>query len=84
MSIRQWFNKAAKSASRGGWVRSAKKKWAEKRARKKQGELELLREIDDAMTRKPILDRMPEPPKPVANPVDDPDDDWFAAIVMKP
>ncbi|HET6511850.1 MAG TPA: hypothetical protein VFH43_06640 [Candidatus Kapabacteria bacterium] len=84
MSIRQWFNKAAKSASRGGWVRNAKKKWAEKRARKKERELhrelELLREIDTAMTRKPTLDRMPEPPKPVQ----ELDDDWFAPLPAKP
>ena len=83
MGIRQWFNRAAKSASRG-WVRNAKKKWAEKRARKKreteQRELELLREIDTAMTRKPILERMPEPPKPVQ----ELDDDWFAPLPAKP
>jgi hypothetical protein len=80
MGIRQWINKAAKSASRGGWVRNAKKKWAEKRARKKQRELQLLREIDEAMTRKPTHDRMPEPPKPI----EEIDDDWFAPMPVKP
>jgi hypothetical protein len=79
MGIRQWINRAAKSAGRG-WVRNAKKKWAEKRARKKERELELLREIDTAMTRKPILERMPEPPKTVQ----EPDDDWFVPIVANP
>jgi hypothetical protein len=79
MGIRQWFNRAAKSAGRG-WVRNAKKKWAEKRARKKQRELELLREIDVAMTRKPTLDRMPQPPKPV----EELEDDWFAPLPAKP
>jgi hypothetical protein len=79
MGIRQWFNKAARSASRG-WVRNAKKKWAEKRARKKERQLQLLRDIDEAMTRKPTLDRMPEPPKPI----EELDDDWFAPMPVKP
>lgn len=88
MGIRTWFNKAAKrvsaqGASRG-WIKNAKKKWAEKRARKKeremQRELQLLREIDEAMTRKPQLDRMPEPPKPV----EELEDDWFAPLPVKP
>lgn len=79
MGIRQWFNRAAKGASRG-WVKTARKKWAEKRARKKQRELELLREIDTAMTRKPSLESIPEPPKPVQ----ELDDDWFAPLTVKP
>jgi hypothetical protein len=81
MGIRQWFNRAAKSASKG-WIKKAKKRWAEKRDRKKQrpNELQLQREIDEAMTRAPIIERMPEAPKPT----EDIDDDWFAPVPVKP
>jgi hypothetical protein len=74
MGIRQWFNRAAKKAGKS-WIRSYKKKWAEKRARKKQRQLE--REIDTAMTRTPIMDRLPEAS---VKPVVVEDDDWFAPI----
>ena len=75
MGIRQWFNKAAKRASRG-LLRNAKKKWAEKRARRKERELE--RSIDEAMTRTPIIDRLPVVIS--SKPISDVDDDWFAPI----
>jgi hypothetical protein len=58
-------------------LRNAKKKWAEKRARRKEHELE--RSIDEAMTRTPIIERLPEvtSSKPIS---DIEDDDWFAPI----
>ena len=78
MGIRQWFNRAASKAKKN-WVRSYKKKWAERRARKKQRLLE--REIDEAMTRQPILEKLPTAP---VKPVIVEDDDWFAPIATKP